>query len=489
MADSIESLRLKLKDKKLTASEKQAVRKKLVGLIKKKSLVKLSNGDPIEYHIIYDTFQQGLEPVYFWVLDFMRNKKPSGMGLEVNKVEEEFEASVGGGYFGEMSQKASIMQDRAIQILGHVNTIVRSILNLIYNLREMEMRLEIYDDADPKKQKDSSRIQAAEYSLKSVWMDQVDIKTGIGSINNLARGDLQFVTLRDAFFQVTKLKDINKLDLNKRVKIILKKKFAEYLRWREIGEVELRKRYSIEVNYLQSQVDSLRLYTKWAKPYLRAANKLGMTEFKTKSGLPSPDMVSAFSSMKMELTLMAKKKIDPKGVHPTYQKFKFDNENYACLEVNFLFRTMPQPVRMESGQQYVNFGVIDIFFRAYAMTKEDITDIEKHEVFQDMDLVENLTEVSLKNLQDDIDHFLDGGNNSEKEIKVKQPGIFESLGSGFGDIGKALGSGTKALFGFEVKSAGKYREKEVMKATQSAAAGNCILLYDIFKKAHRMITW
>ena len=150
---------------------------------------------------------------------------------------------------------------------------------------------------------------------------------------------------------------------------------------------------------------------------------------------------------------------------------------------------MPQPVRMESGQQYVNFGVIDIFFRAYAMTKEDITDIEKHEVFQDMDLVENLTEVSLKNLQDDIDHFLDGGNNSEKEIKVKQPGIFESLGSGFGDIGKALGSGTKALFGFEVKSAGKYREKEVMKATQSAAAGNCILLYDIFKKAHRMITW
>ena len=110
-------------------------------------------------------------------------------------------------------------------------------------------------------------------------------------------------------------------------------------------------------------------------------------------------------------------------------------------------------------------------------------------MFQDMGLVENLTEVSLKNLQEDIDHFLDSGKDTEQEIKVKQSGIFESLGSGFGDLGKAFGSGTKALFGLEVKSAGKYREKEVMKATQSAAAGNCILLYDIFKKAHRMITW
>ena len=42
-------------------------------------------------------------------------------------------------------------------------------------------------------------------------MDQVDIKTGIGIINNLTRGDLEFVTLRDAFMQANILTRIHKL--------------------------------------------------------------------------------------------------------------------------------------------------------------------------------------------------------------------------------------------------------------------------------------
>jgi len=373
-----------------------------------------------------------------------------------------------------------------MQILGHVNTIVRSVLNLIYNLREFDLRLELYNDADSKREKDARKRQAAEYSLKAVWMDQVDVKTGVGSINNLARGDLQFVTLRDAFFQVTSLKNIDKFDLNKRVKILLKKKFAEYSKWRTISEQELRKRYSIEKVYLRSQIDSLRLYTKWAKPYFRAAQKLGMKEFKTKSGLPSPDMVSAFSNMQMELTLMGKKKIKPEGVHPSYKKFKFDEEYYSCLEVNFMFRTQPQAMRTEQGQQFVNSGVIDVYFRAYAMTGQDIEDLERHETFQDMELVEQLTEVSLKALEEDIDHYLD---IEKEETSIKQKSVVESLVGGFGDLNKSMSSGFGLLFGTSVKDAGKFRKKLVFKEAQSVAASNCILSYDIFKKAHRMMTW
>ena len=486
MADTIKSLREKLKDKELSGTDKQSIRKKLVTSIKKERLVKLPNGESVEYHITYDTFQQSLEPVYFWTLDFMRNDNPSGLNLEVNKIEEEFEASVGGGYFGEMGQRASLMQDRAMQILGHVNTVVRSVLNLIYNLREFDLRLELYNDADPKREKDARKRQAAEYSLKAVWMDQVDVKTGVGSINNLARGDLQFVTLRDAFFQINKLKDIDRIDLNKRVKILLKKKFAEYSKWRTISEQELRKRHSIEKTYLRSQIDSLRLYTKWAKPYFRAAQKLGMKEFKTPSGLPSPDMVSAFSNMQMELTLMGKRKIKPESIHPSYKKFKFNEDYYSCLEVNFMFRTQPQAMRTEQGQQYVNSGVIDVYFRAYAMTGEDIEDIERHETFQDMELVEQLTEVSLKELEEDIDHYLD----VEKEEKpVKQKGIVKSLVGGFGDLNKSIGSGFGLLLGTSIKDAGRFRKKIVFNEAKSSASGNCILAYDIFKKAHRMMTW
>jgi hypothetical protein len=484
VSGAINLLRTKLNGD-LTGSQKQNIRTKLSELIRKDTIVKLDNGEPLEYHITYDTFQQSLEPVYFWTLDFMRNTEPSGRGFEVNKVEEEFEASVGGGYYGEMGQRASLMQEKAMQILGHVNTVIRSVLNLIYNLREFDMRLEIYDEADPKKQKDANQRQAAEYSLKSVWMDQVDIKTGIGSINNLTRGDLQFVTLRDAFFQVDTVKVVDKLDLNRRVKILLKKKVIEYNKWREISEQELRKRYSIEKTYLRAQIDSLRLYTKWARPYFRAAQKLGMKEFKTKSGLPSPDMVTAFSNMQMELTLMGKKEVKPSKVHSSYAGFEFKDKYYAVLEANFNYRTLPQSVRTEQGNQYVNSGVVDVRFKGYAMTGQDIADLEAHETFQDMELVDSLTEFSLKELQDDIENYLDVKSPVESE-KKKDKGMFESLFGGFSELGKSLG------YGFLTngkKDPGKFRIKLVKKAARSEALFECVLAYDIFKKAHRMTTW
>jgi hypothetical protein len=114
-------------------------------------------------------------------------------------------------------------------ILRQVNGVIKEVINLIYDLKEYEMRLEVYDHADPKKEPSAVKRESAEHSLKSIWMDQVDVKTGLGSINNLTRGDLQFVTLRDAFMQAKSIKDVDRIDLNKRVKIILKKKFGEAL--------------------------------------------------------------------------------------------------------------------------------------------------------------------------------------------------------------------------------------------------------------------
>ena len=103
-----------------------------------------------------------------------------------------------------------------------------------------------------------------------------------------------------------------------------------------------------------------------------------------------------------------------------------------------------------------------------------------------MELVEQLTEVSLKELEEDIDHYLD----VEKEEKlVKQKGIVKSLVGGFGDLNKSIGSGFGLLLGTSIKDAGRFRKKIVFNEAKSSASGNCILAYDIFKKAHRMMTW
>lgn len=482
MADSIASLREDLKNKDISFKDKQEKREKLIKLIKEGSIAKFGSGNPVEYHIIYDTFSSTLEPVYFWTLDFLRADFPSGLGFEVDKVGEEFEASSGGGFFGELGSRATVMQERGMKILETVNAVLRTIINLIYDLKEFDMRLQAYDDASSNK-KDIA--EAGEYSLKGIWMDQVDVKTGLGSINQMTRGDLNFVTLRDGFMQARSIKDINGMDLNKRVKIVLKKKYEEYKNWRESSEKELRKRYDIEKNYLKAQVDSLKLYTTWARPYLRAAQKLGMKEFKTKEGLPSPDMVTAFDNMKMELKLMGKKEFKPASVHPTYKNLEFKEKYYSCLEVVFEYRSAPQVVRQGQSQHYAHMGTIDVWMRAYVFTEEDLKDIYAQEVYEDMALVEELTDMSLASLQEDLDTYI---YPKKEEEKKKDVDLFASFTKGVKDLGK-FGTALNKIAGFSKKKAGKYEQSKVYGEAQSKAKSSCFTLYDVFKKAHRMITW
>src|SRR3989344_7863954 len=242
---------------KAEPSLKPKIRELLIKTIKEQSIVKLDNYEKAEYTLIYDSLGEGLEPIYFWILDFMREPYPSGLGLQVEKTEEASEATASSGYFGEIGTRASVMQDRAMKMMQTVNTVIRSIINLLYDLKEFQIRLTLYDDL---KHPDSEKKKSAELGLRALWMDVVDIKRGRGSINGMSQ-DLQFVTLRDAFIFIQTLDKIKDMDLNERVKGILKRKFEEYSAWKVQSEQELRKRYNIEKQYLKSQVASLKLYT------------------------------------------------------------------------------------------------------------------------------------------------------------------------------------------------------------------------------------
>jgi len=501
---SIESAREKLKDKKTSFKKKIEIRQKLIEKLRKEKQVKFSVGDPVEYKIIYDTFAGSLEPVYFWTLDFLRNNNPSGLGFEVDKTAEEFEATAGGGFFGELGSRATVMQERGMKILETVNAVLRTIINLIYDLKEFEMRLNAYDDANSE---DKQRKDAGEYSLKGIWMDQVDVKTGLGSINQLTRGDLQFVTLRDAFMQarVYKKKDgsFNKsktfkdigesekegMDLNRRVKVLLKKKLEEYLNWREASEKELKKRFEIEKNYLKAQVDSLKLYTTWAKPYLRAAQKLGMKEFKTGRDLPVPDMVTAFNSMQMNLKLLGRKEFKPTKVHPSFDKFDFGKKYYSCIEVEFLYRSAPQVVKQGQSQHYTHMGTVEVCFKAFVFDDRDLEDIYAQEVYEDMALVEELTETSLNDLQEDIERYIYPDEKKEEEDNGQD--LFSGILGGFSSLKKVSKFPSKIMkLGPSGKrNAGSYEKKKVVQEAGDSARDSCYVLYDVFKKSHGMVTW
>ncbi|MFH1210083.1 MAG: hypothetical protein V1663_04820 [archaeon] len=443
-----------------------------------------------EYKITYDAISEGLEPIYFWLLDFMTDTLPSGLSLkDVIKDKEEFEAAVSSGYFGEMGSRASVMQDRAIKMMGTINTVVRSIINLIYDLREFEIRLKSYDNL---KSLDSDKQESGKLALKQIWMDNVDIKRGRGSINMLAQ-QLEFVTLRDAFMAAKGERDIDDMDLNDRVKRILKARISEYLEWEKQSETELRKRFNIEKSYLKSQVNSLKLYTKWVKPYLIAAKKLemglGFQEGGILNTFNNPNIVNAFSNMEIRMTLFGRVEIKPEQINPgnlKYENIKLDEKYYACVEVEIKFRTVPRVSQGQYGSHYIHAGRTDLIFRSYGLSESEIQKILDLKQKEDLELIEGMTETSLKEMASDIDHFLKDESKEEKKEEKKQK-TFGNMFIGFKEVFSALKS-VFTFFGFSFNRE-SFLKQRLRKTAKDEAETKCYIFYDVYKKAHGMITW
>ncbi|MBI2670480.1 hypothetical protein HYX18_00670 [Candidatus Woesearchaeota archaeon] len=463
---------------------KSEIRKLYIEELRKSSIVKLDTYENGEFRLVYDAIGEGLEPIYFWVLDFMRSDEPTGLGLEVSKVEEAFESTASSGFFGEMGTRRSVMEDRAMKMLQMVNTVVRSIINLIYDLKEFKQRISFYDKV---KSQDSKIVEEGEIGLKGIWLDQVDLQKGRASINVLTQ-QLQFFTLRDAFFAAKSVNDARDLDLNDRVKRILIRKLSEFYDWKQLSEQEIRKRYSIELQYLKTQVDSLKLYTKWARPYLRAAQQLRMKEFN------SPDLVAAFDNMIMELRLFGKKEVKPMSVYEEYQRIKFGKKYYACIEINFKFRTIPQALRTQQGSQYVHTGTTEMTFKAFTFSDDELNELEAQELYEDMDLVEQLTSVSLKALQEDIKEFLNEKKEEKKEEKKKplfavpKIPVLSAL-KGFWDALKNINKGLMEFFKLQGPEKYTYETKQVKKKAEETALKNVFVVYDVYKKTHGMLSW
>ena len=420
-----------------------------------------------EHKIVYDSAMETLEPIYFWILDFL------GKGVE--KLVDNFVSSPGSGHFSELMGKATRMQEEAMKILGNINTVIKSIVNIIYDLKEFEIRLNHYKAA---RSKNKEEAEAGLLALKQIWMDNVDVKRGRGSINMLAQ-DLNFVTIRDAFMMAKSVEDVDKMDLNDRVKRILKPRLAEFFKWKELSEKELIKRYEIEKTYLKSQVNALKLYTRWAKPYLSAALRLEQKEPGT-----SPDIVTAFNTIRLELTLLKKSSFDfedaiiSKKLPESFKKIKLKRKYYSCILVDFYFRGIPQ----KAGQHYVFGGRAEVTFRGYALNEDELEmlkeKLDESDLKDGLKLVEGTTEESLKQLEEDINYFL----KEEEERKEEEKEDVNPFTALFG-VGKKKEE--KKEKPKEIRP-DNYIEKLVRDLTELEAKEACFKVFDVYKKAHGM---
>jgi len=445
-----------------------------------------------QYKLIYNSPYETLEPMYFWILDYLDPSK-------TEKLVDNFQSSPGSGHFSELMGKATRMQEEGMKVMQTIGVLIKSIINIIYDLRQFEIRLEDYAAA---KSKDKARAEAGNLALKQTWLDNVDIKRGNTSVKAMAFSQASFATLIDAFMvaqsleQITKKPEEGGLDLNERVKNILKQRYLEFSKWKELSEQELRKRYNIERSYLKSQVDSLKLYSRWAKPYLKSAEELKMITS------PSAALVKAFNTIILELTLLRKTSFDvagaivdkrlPRDFEKWLSRGKI-REYFVCTFVDLTFRGIPQ----RAEQHYTFGGRADVVFKAYALNKEEIdllkSKLEESDLKESMKLVEGATDEALGEIQEDIDYYLKGvkrKDESQEEESEKEEDVnpFSAL-LGFGKSSKKSKSKADKDSKDEkipILKPDNYAEEFVRALAEKDASEFTYKVYDIYKKSHGM---
>jgi hypothetical protein len=391
------------------------------------------------------------------------------------------------------------MQQQAAKILGDVNVVLRSVLNIIYDLKEFRTRLQHYEGLKSKKREEQ---ESATLALKQIWMDKVDIAKGNSSIKAMALGQAGYQTLIDAFLASHDEKEADSLDLNDRVKRILKPRILEFSIWVKESERELKKRYELEKTYLRSQVSSMKLYSRWVRPYLKAAQDLESKE----TSRDQPALVKTFNTIVLELTLLGKSKLDIadeaiKGNLPKeYSKSKFlkkvKRDYYSCTLVDFNFRGIPQRVAQQA--HYVFGGRAEVTFKAYALNDDELKKLDeemgKSELSDVFNLIEGTTTESLGQLEEEINSFLEEKTEGEKEKKfMDDSNPFLALIGKYDQPEKS---------GKPKKSGEKEKPKETIVGKENwteetqfrpLAAENAKLktfdLFDVYKSAHGMASY
>lgn len=442
------------------------------------------------YEIGYDSPSSTLEPIYFWILDFMTNFFEE---QDIKKFVDNFTSSPGSGHFSELMSKGTRMQEEGMKIMQTIGVLIKSLINIIYDLRQFEIRLNDYKEANSEN-KDKS--EAGLLALKQTWLDNVDMKRGNTSIKAMAFSNAAFATLIDGFMVAKTVADVKKMDLNERVKRILEQRILEFNKWRELSEKELRKRYNVEKVWLKNQVNSLKLYSRWAKPYLKAAEELSMHETKDAA------LVKAFNTIIMELVILGKTPIDVREqaqnfkLPEDFKNIKFKRKYYSCVLVEFKFRGIPQ----KAGQHYVFGGKADVALKSFALNDDELKLLEKEVDKSDMgdafSLVEGATSETLDEIREDIEYFLK--DEEQREIEEYEKTASQDVNPfaaliGLGlkkpkSVAKKEKAGKKEIKDISDIKPDNYAESVVRKFAAEEAADTCYDIYNIYKKAHGMVS-
>jgi len=277
---------------------------------------------------------------------------------------------------------------------------------------------------------------------------------------------------------------VDRLEFNRKVKEVLKRKLRTYLQWKKMTFAELLTRRRFTLQYLRQHYDIIKMYMQWIKPYLRNIKRLSLDENK----MNSADLVGAFEGSIVEVEFVAEKNL------PKYKDW------HAVGVVNFVATTRPAMSFQQEGFQRgpKHSGKAEITIRAYAWTKKMIEDYVKMRDEEDLDLLKTI-DTSINDAMDalggELEKYLKQSGEKqftkeEKERKAKLekpklPSVFDPFTSVFKGVDEIMGSFTKDL----LKKDKKGGPGKPNKGAQGDALNACWRAFKNYRKAHKIITW
>ncbi len=440
--------------------------------------------------VIVQQMQAAGEAFYFWILNFVRN--PNGPGYNIEKTSDIYTATEASSYFGAIEARKEAQ-------MRNVSTNLATIGQLTKNLFQMVRELRIIDERRDYYEKSEKGDESAEVALKGIWVSLVEGGAeNPFSVTGLAR-KVGFVIVPDLFFQINpkngskgidkEVKALADQGINARVRSVIQQKLMQYYLWKERTGKELTWRKNFVLKSMSQTYYSIKMYTHWLKPYLKNIKKLQM------AGITSPDLVTAFETSYIDLELFCTKDIyeaeTPMGfVERKYTKY------FPCIRIKFNYVTRPE-MAFQQEYQYkgaVHSGRMIIQIEGYVLTKEQLEQYRIKKEEEDLELIKSVEE-SVESLGDELKKYLEeaGELSGKKKLdkKKKEAGMTEGILEPFVGIFKGFGE----LFGGlapEKKVGGKKLsefEAEQEKAAAEAVSDHVFTVYDVFKKAHGMMSW
>ncbi|PIN74492.1 hypothetical protein COV18_07610 [Candidatus Woesearchaeota archaeon CG10_big_fil_rev_8_21_14_0_10_37_12] len=442
------------------------------------------------YYAGIESWQQSVENYYYWILDFL-----GALGFPViDKITDTFTAAEHSSFYGAAGQRLGLAQDKVGQYLATIGKMIKDMFQLVRELRWIDERLETYygsmglaPDGKTKLEKPEAK-EGHELALKGLWVDMVDgVVQGQRTGSNLftMAQQLQFTTLPDLFFSAN-VEDANKVveivekqfgEFNTQVKNALKRKLTQYLTWKSSTFQEIKNRKTFTLKYLSQHYQAIRLYITWIKPYLKHIERLTPAQ----DVFNNPRLISAFESSLIEIEVLAKHR--PKG----------KSKSFTCILVTIEYHTKPS-MQYQGDAGYhrgpIHVGNTRITWRSYAWTEKQVENYKKMRDMADLETLASVDEtlkVAMEALGEDIEKYLkqaqEGKPEEEKKEDKKPLDILEPF--------TALGKSMTDVFGSLKPTSpfGKKKSSSEEEADKGSAKTFCFVAYNIFKKAHGMLSW